>query len=382
MTKSFFLIAFGLIVLIGTVACKLHRLPVHKSDRSKKNIASERKLLENRRNVKTVIPEFLVNAANTYYYGTIGIGSPSQTFTVIFDTGSSDLWIPSTQCISASCRKHSRYNHFKSRSYRKDGRSFSISYGDGSGASGYISKDTVNINGLNIASQAFAEVTSEHGMDADQEDGLMGMGYSSIANYNNPTPVDSAYNQGLISQKIFAFYLSRDTSSSVGGELVIGGVDYNHFTGPVTYVPVSQAGYWQFQMDGAQIISNGKRKQVNACQNGCQAIADTGTTLIIGPTDEIAQLNKALGGTDNGDGSSFGFNCDNLNSYPNLSFQISGKQFILTPSQYILNDGNGNCYSGVVGGSNDLWILGDVFIGPYYTIFDGQNNRVGFAKTR
>lgn len=387
LTKTIFVL-LGLVFILGLVSCsdsKLHKVKLSKS-KSKKapqnhrvhhpkkslttNTRGKKTWLGTRHKLTTIVPEPLVNAANTYYYGTILIGTPAQEFTVMFDTGSSDLWIPSVRC--STCSRHRRYSSSRSKTHRSNGRSFSIHYGDGSGASGYISSDNIFINGLEIANQPFAEVTRENGMDSDLEDGLMGMGYSSLANYGNPTPVDNAYSQGRIPQKMFAFYLNRDSNNGDGGEMIIGGYDHRHFTGDITFVPVSQQGYWQFRMDG--VIAKG----VRVCSQGCQAIADTGTSLIVGPTNEVAQINRALGGTDNNDGS-FSFNCQNVNSYPELDLFIGSRKFPLKPTDYIFNDGSGNCYSGLMGGS-DLWILGDVFIGPYYTIFDGANNRVGFAK--
>ncbi|XWS58030.1 hypothetical protein CRYUN_Cryun09bG0223900 [Craigia yunnanensis] len=64
----------------------------------------------------------LKNYLDVQYFGEIGIGSPPQKFTVIFDIGSSNLWIPSSHCyFSVACFFHSRYNSSKSSTYTEIG---------------------------------------------------------------------------------------------------------------------------------------------------------------------------------------------------------------------------------------------------------------------
>jgi len=52
-------------------------------------------------------------------------------------------------------------------------------------------------------------------------------------------------NQGLVNEAVFSFWLNRDPDAKVGGEIVFGGVDPQHFRGNHSYVPVTKKGYWQ-----------------------------------------------------------------------------------------------------------------------------------------
>ncbi|KAH8282780.1 hypothetical protein KR054_009773 [Drosophila jambulina] len=321
--------------------------------------------------------EELGNSMNMYYYGEISIGTPPQYFNVVFDTGSANLWIPSVQCLATdvACQQHNQYNASASSTYVASGQNFSIEYGTGS-VTGYLATDTVTINGLAITGQTFGEAISQPGSSFTDVafDGILGMGFQQIAEDNVVPPFYNLYTEGLIDAPVFGFYLGRSGSAEDGGQLTLGGTDQSLISGEMTYTPVTQQGYWQFAVNN--ITWNG-----TVVSYGVQAIADTGTSLIACPPAAYAQINQLIGAIlIQGD---YYVPCSTVDSLPVLTFNIGGTNFDLPASVYIQTYTDGNyttCMSTFTYIGTDFWILGDVFLGQYYTEFDFGQNRVGFAN--
>jgi phytepsin len=186
------------------------------------------------------------------------------------------------------CDFHNKYDHKKSSTYKKNGKPFSIQYGSGA-TSGFLSEDTVTVGGLPVKNQTFAEVTAEPGLTfvAAQFDGLVGMAFKSIS-VDKVTPLfETMMAQGLVKQPVFGFYMTTQTGN--GGELILGGIDTEKYTGAITWAPLTHETYWAFNLDSFSIGAGAP-----ICTN-CKVIADTGTSLIAGPSDVVKKLNQQIG---------------------------------------------------------------------------------------
>jgi len=286
-----------------------------------------------------------------------------------------------------ACHKHNQYNATASSTYVANGESFNIQYGSGS-LSGYLSDDVLGIGQFTVTNQTFAEAITEPGVAfvAAKFDGILGLAFVTIS-VDHVTPVwYNIMNQGLVSQNLFGVWLSKTPNLQEGGEILFGGINSARYTGSLNYIPLISETYWEFDVD--DFLQGGvSLGWCNGTKNGeCKAIADTGTSLITGPTDQINALNKALGAiVVHGEG--IFPNCDILQTGPTITIVLGGIKYNLTPADYVLqetSDGETSCLSGFMGLDilppvGPLYILGDVFISTYYTVFDFDGERVGFA---
>ncbi|CAF1607174.1 unnamed protein product, partial [Didymodactylos carnosus] len=178
-----------------------------------------------------------------------------------------------------------------------------------------------------------------------------------------------------------------DETSSNGGQLTFGGTDPKNYIGSFTYANVTDPGYWQFKLDKVNIAGH------HYCKQNCQAIADTGTSFIIGPKEIISKISHHIGLIQLNDGT-YIIDCRKLSKkLPTIGFTIGGKTLSLSAEQYIYPkkiNGGLICVSGFQTTAEDkftrngdyLWIIGDTFLSRYYTVFDYGNTRVGFAKAK
>ncbi|EGN96394.1 hypothetical protein SERLA73DRAFT_76353 [Serpula lacrymans var. lacrymans S7.3] len=313
----------------------------------------------------------LIDDSNDRWYGSILVGTLPSLYTVDFDTGSSDLFLPGPECGS-TCGGHTLYSPNASSTSKDLGRTFSLSYGDGSTVSGEQYSDSVQIAGYTATSQTLGvanQYSSSFTKSQFPPDGLMGMAFPILSVYGANPVFQTLVSEGVLPEPVFAFKLA-----SSGSELCIGGTNPSLYQGSFTYTPVTFAAYWQINIDSL----NANNAQIIG---GVSGIIDTGTTLIVANTSNVNQFYSALNGTDVG-GGSYTLPCDSM---PSISITLGGTSFTMSPDTFNIGayDSTGEACVGAVSandGIGDFWVLGDAFLRNVYTVFDVGNSRVGYAQ--
>jgi hypothetical protein len=350
----------------------------------------------------------LANFRDTQYIGTLGVGDPPQVLSVVLDTGSSNLWVYSARCNASACVRRRQYDAARSRAHRRlgaaaDGERFFIRYGSG-GVAGRLGVDALRVGALSLPEQAFGEVETVDGaaFAHGSYDGIVGLAFPALAVPGTTPLLDSLAAAGLVRRRMFAFYFSRGGGAE-GSRFMLGGVDPALAATPFHFHPVrppaagGAATFWEVRLDDVWVGG----APLGVCPpGGCRAAVDTGTSLITGPAADVERLEDAL---------DISADCAELAAAPGggggggggdrtrtLAFEIDGVKYPLSPREYTLalagggSGGGGRCVLGlrpldVPPPRGPLWVLGDVFLRRYYSVFDRDGPdgpRVGLARAR
>nr|CAG8524688.1 5165_t:CDS:2 [Entrophospora candida] len=304
------------------------------------------------------------------WIGQISLGTPPQPFLINFDTGSADLWVPSSEC-GDECKSHRRFEEEKSSTFTPIGKKFKISYGDA----------------MIVKNQVFASVEDVSEILAnDVVDGILGLGYEALSMVRGiDTPFTSMVKQKLLPRGIFSVQLrpKRAIKGSLGGVIIFGGVDPKLFFNPITFTPVTRKLFWQIAINAIMadgVIVGGKSQQ---------CIVDTGTTLMVIGKKEAQAIHDRVGGKFDKRTKTWQVPCDlatSKNKKPlKIVIVINNTPFSIDPRDIVrepVSSSSSFCFSGIASTDSNLWILGGVFMKNVYVIFDREQDRVGFALPR
>jgi len=186
---------------------------------------------------------------------------------------------------------------------------------------------------------------------------------------------------GKLDQDLFSFYLQSDDNRD--GELLIGDIDTTHYTGTLWSTPIIHETYYMIGL--TSITMNGV-----SITTVPKAVVDSGTSILVGPTADVAAVAKSVNATEVESGE---YEIDCRMTLPDLIFTIgtgsAAQAFVLSGEYWKIKvcelDVICTCLLGMAGmdipkvDDGPFWILGDVFMREYFTVFNVGQNTIQFA---
>lgn len=315
------------------------------------------------------------------YTGIIKVGTPSRDFSVVFDTGSSDMWLFSSK-IKNRRSWISYYDSEVSESWANvsSNKRFAVEYGIGK-VQGELCSDQVSLGGLPAVRHVFAQVdTFSRNFDNSDEplDGIVGLGFRDASHPRTKTLIENLFNERIISQRIFSFWLDP-TAGTDSSMMILGPPDPSLYREELVYVNLlkKNGGMWLIPL-GDVLINH---KTVGFCKSFCAALVDTGSSFLGVPEKIFQDFAKEL--TSKREdcrviGSQIECAFAMKHDLPPISFKLNGYLFRIDADNYLI--GNVVGITPITAAKSiNLFVLGDVFLKTFYTVFDMDNARVGFA---
>merc|ERR1719424_1468421 len=311
----------------------------------------------------------------TAYWGSMTLGTPPQPFKVIFDTGSGNLIVPSSDCTSPGCQPHHKFmrnasSTAKSVTNEKGEGNAEISFGTGQIAGDFV-RDKLCIGESLCIDSSFIAADRET-TEPFQEipfDGIMGLGFKDLSMGQGFNIIDDLTAKGALPGGQVSFYLTDGGNS----EVTFGGYKPEQLASDIVWAPVKKESYWQGFIDDITFDNMPK----GLCSGGCEVAVDTGTSMLAGPSDLVDKLSEMLGAKSD---------CSNYKTLPKIGFKIGDRVLNLKTDDYMDSSASDCSFSlmalDVPPPKGPLFIFGDPFLRRFVTIFDKTGPRVGFAVAK
>ena len=322
-----------------------------------------------------------VTCTQSEYFANVTIGTPPQSFSVILDTASAYIYIPSTQC-DHSCWGAFRFDSSKSTTFRMLPAGPVGETSRGAIIDGFLCGEAITMGPFSADNVTFVLANSMTMASYQRYEGLIvtstqGFGFPELNN-NIPTFIDKLMEQGVITQRTFSFYFSQtsftDTEYDLNSAVVIGEVDTSYADGDLEYIPLSGTpAFWSVKLGGATSGSNSIMTDTGI------AIFDTATSKIVVPQVYFSSIMQSLSAAGECQSVNTDIYCDCGESYPALSVTLGKSVYTLESDYYLGEENDGTCKLLIVGGEAPYWVLGQAFLRKYYTVYDMDGERVGIA---
>lgn len=288
-------------------------------------------------------------------------------------------WVFSSDTPQTSTTDHKLYSPAKSSTSRKlEKQSWKVQYGDGSGASGDVFKDTVSIANVTADNQAVQVAVSVAQSIAEDPSisGILGMA-SSSANMVTPTRQTTFFDNiaGDLKEPLFTANLQKGNV----GTYNFGYIDDSEYIGDIHYTPIDRSSpYWRIKVDGFQIGKDGDFQS-----EPIYPIVDTGTTLLLLPDSMVKKYYAQIKGAylDPQYGMML-YPCST--TPPDFIFHIGDYRGIV-PGNYInyATATSQYCYGGIQSlGNAPFPVLGDILLKAQFVVFQRGTLSVGFANKK
>jgi len=348
-------------------------------------------------NVTTELQDMMSEYTGFIGVGTAKGGGPAFEARVVFDTGSTNLWVASVLCKEFPCSTKTAKRFYdpemslSQEPYIPAGQSsngdIDIMFGTGE-LKGPLHVDTYRVGPMEVKKQPFAMIRQMTGevFESFPFEGILGLGFRSLSFAGIEPFFDRVIQQKLLMNNEFAFYLNAD--HALPSALLWGGIDKDLYEPPIRMFPVVQAHYWALELVDVKLGNLSLAGISDSARHVRRVILDSGTTYFTAPSDMygaiLAQTPEAP--------------CSTVDNYAPLKYVLrttKGRLFELEVTQetYMIADETGDvCRPAfmkldVNRKYGPAMILGEVFMRRFFTVFsrgDGrpEQAKVGIARAR